>query len=71
MNKALTHALKNAVSALLIPAAVGLLAAPSAMAAAKAPKAADIVRHKIPNSDFPIALAVTICLLYTSPSPRD
>ncbi len=63
MTKAFTHALTNAMTALLIPAAIGLLSAPSAMAAAKAPKVeekADIVRHKIPNSDFPIALAVTI-----------
>jgi enamine deaminase RidA (YjgF/YER057c/UK114 family) len=59
MKKVLT----NALTALLIPTAVGLLSASSAMAAAKAPKVeekADIVRHKIPNSDFPIALAVTI-----------
>jgi len=55
--------MKRALTALLIPAALGLLPASPAMAAAKAPKVeekADIVRHKIPNSDFPIALAVTI-----------
>jgi len=46
--------MKKAVAALLICAAFG-----SASAVHAAPKA-DIVRHKIPNSDFPIALAVTI-----------
>ncbi|MRX10974.1 hypothetical protein GJ697_24430 [Pseudoduganella sp. FT25W] len=44
--------MKKAIVSLLISAACG-----SAFAAA--PKA-DIVRHKIPNSDFPIALAVSI-----------
>jgi len=43
--------MKKAFAALLFCAAAG-----SALAAPKA----DIVRHKIPNSDFPIALAVTI-----------
>ncbi len=43
--------MKKALATLLIAAACG--------SAAAAPKA-DIVRHKIPNSDFPIALAVTI-----------
>jgi enamine deaminase RidA (YjgF/YER057c/UK114 family) len=48
--------MKKAFAALLMSAACG-----SAFAAApKAPAAADIVRHKIPGSDFPIALAVTI-----------
>jgi enamine deaminase RidA (YjgF/YER057c/UK114 family) len=46
--------MKKALVSLLICAAFG-----SAHAAAPA-KAADIVRHKIPNSDFPIALAVSI-----------
>lgn len=47
--------MKKAIAALLISAAFG-----SASAAPKAAPSADIVRHKIPNSDFPIALAVTI-----------
>jgi enamine deaminase RidA (YjgF/YER057c/UK114 family) len=54
--------MKKAFATLLIPAALGLLST-SALAAPKAkaaPAAADIVRHKIPGSDFPIALAVTI-----------
>lgn len=44
--------MKKTISTLLICAAFG-------SAHAAAPKA-DIVRHKIPNSDFPIALAVSI-----------
>ncbi|MBV7538355.1 RidA family protein [Duganella sp. sic0402] len=47
--------MKKIIAALLIASAFG-----SASAAPKAAPAADIVRHKIPNSDFPIALAVTI-----------
>lgn len=47
--------MKKALVSLLICAAFG-----SAHAAAPNAKAADIVRHKIPNSDFPIALAVSI-----------
>lgn len=43
--------MKKAFAAVLIATAFGNVSA--------APKA-DIVRHKIPNSDFPIALAVTI-----------
>lgn len=43
--------MKKALASLLICAAAG--------AAHAAPKA-DIIRHKIPNSDFPIALAVTV-----------
>lgn len=43
--------MKKVFAALLISAAFG--------SAGAAPKG-DIVRHKIPNSDFPIALAVTI-----------
>ncbi|MET0322614.1 MAG: RidA family protein [Duganella sp.] len=52
--------MKKIVAAVLTPiafAAAGLLC--SAAGAAEKP-AADIVRHKIPNSDFPIALAVSI-----------
>ena len=62
MTKASSNALTKSFAALLIPAAIGLLSASPAMAAAKAKveEKADIVRHKIPNSDFPIALAVTI-----------
>ena len=58
----MTKALTKSATALLISAAIGLLSATPAMAAAKAKveEKADIVRHKIPNSDFPIALAVTI-----------
>ena len=59
--------MKKAFTALLIPAAIGLLSAGAVSTASAATKAApkaeavaDIVRHKIPNSDFPIALAVTI-----------
>jgi enamine deaminase RidA (YjgF/YER057c/UK114 family) len=55
--------MKKALATLLIPAALGLLSAgavSNAAAAAKEPVKADIVRHKIPGSDFPIALAVTI-----------
>jgi enamine deaminase RidA (YjgF/YER057c/UK114 family) len=52
--------MKKALATLLIPAALGLFAAGAASAAAKEPVKADIVRHKIPGSDFPIALAVTI-----------
>lgn len=47
--------MKKAFATLLIASA----AAAACGSAAAAPKA-DIVRHKIPNSDFPIALAVTI-----------
>ncbi|MYM28664.1 Enamine deaminase RidA, house cleaning of reactive enamine intermediates, YjgF/YER057c/UK114 family [Duganella sacchari] len=43
--------MKKVFATVLMCAAVG--------SAAAAPKA-DIVRHKIPNSDFPIALAVTV-----------
>lgn len=52
--------MKKSLATLLIPAALALL--PAAASAASAPKAgaADIVRHKIPGSDFPIALAVTV-----------
>ena len=55
--------MNKALATLLIPAALGLLSASAiATAAPKAPAkaAAEIVRHKIPGSDFPIALAVTI-----------
>jgi enamine deaminase RidA (YjgF/YER057c/UK114 family) len=52
--------MKKALATLLIPASLALLAAAPAMAAPKAEAKADIVRHKIPGSDFPIALAVTI-----------
>lgn len=54
--------MNKALATLLIPAALGLLSATGATAAPKAPAkaAAEIVRHKIPGSDFPIALAVTI-----------
>ena len=51
--------MKKAFATLLIPAALGLFSG-AASAAAKEPVKADIVRHKIPGSDFPIALAVTI-----------
>jgi len=51
--------MKKALATLLIPAALGLFSG-AASAAAKEPVKADIVRHKIPGSDFPIALAVTI-----------
>jgi len=44
--------MKKIVATVLTPIAFGLLCG--------AAQAADIVRHKIPNSDFPIALAVTI-----------
>ena len=44
--------MKKIVATVLTPIAFGLLCG--------AAHAADIVRHKIPNSDFPIALAVTI-----------
>jgi enamine deaminase RidA (YjgF/YER057c/UK114 family) len=55
--------MKKILATVLTPIAfmaAGLL--PGAAHAAKpaAPAAADIVRHKIPGSDFPIALAVTI-----------
>jgi enamine deaminase RidA (YjgF/YER057c/UK114 family) len=55
--------MKKALATLLMPAAFGLLSATAATTAGAAPKApakAEIVRHKIPGSDFPIALAVTI-----------
>lgn len=48
--------LKRVLAGLMLPAAMAL-ACQSAFAA---PKAAEIVRHKIPGSDFPIALAVTV-----------
>ncbi|RFP10007.1 MULTISPECIES: RidA family protein [unclassified Duganella] len=50
--------MNKALATLLIPAALALMP----VAADAAPKAAatDIVRHKIPGSDFPIALAVTV-----------
>jgi len=51
--------MKKALATLLIPAALGLFSG-AASAAAKEPVKADIVRHKIPGSDFPIALAVTV-----------
>ena len=44
--------MKKIVATVLTPLAFALLCG--------AAQAADIVRHKIPNSDFPIALAVTI-----------
>jgi enamine deaminase RidA (YjgF/YER057c/UK114 family) len=40
--------------------AIATLLTVAAMSGAHAAPKADIVRHKIPNSDFPIALAVTI-----------
>ncbi|TFW24358.1 RidA family protein [Duganella callida] len=46
--------MKKAIAALMMTAACGTAAAASAT------NKADIVRHKIPNSDFPIALAVSI-----------
>ena len=54
--------MKKALATLLIPAALGLSlsASSTAFAAPKAEAKADIVRHKIPGSDFPIALAVSI-----------
>ena len=48
--------MKKIVATVLTPIAFGLLCG----AAQAAAPVADIVRHKIPNSDFPIALAVTI-----------
>ncbi|WP_432381362.1 RidA family protein [Duganella sp. P38] len=42
--------MKKIVAALLMSSAFGAVAAPKG----------EIVRHKIPNSDFPIALAVTV-----------
>ncbi|MYN20177.1 hypothetical protein GTP81_25875 [Rugamonas sp. FT107W] len=50
--------MKKSLATLLIPAALALL--PAAAGAAPKAAAADIVRHKIPGSDFPIALAVTV-----------
>lgn len=50
--------MKKSLATLLIPAALALL--PVAASAAPKAAAADIVRHKIPGSDFPIALAVTV-----------
>ncbi|GJJ05641.1 hypothetical protein RugamoR64_61790 [Duganella rhizosphaerae] len=50
--------MNKALATLLIPAALALL--PGAASAAPKAAAADIVRHKIPGSDFPIALAVTV-----------
>jgi len=50
--------MNKALATLLIPAALALL--PVAAGAAPKAAAADIVRHKIPGSDFPIALAVTV-----------
>ncbi|RFP13956.1 hypothetical protein D0T25_23100 [Duganella sp. BJB488] len=50
--------MKKSLATLLIPAALALL--PVAAGAAPKAAAADIVRHKIPGSDFPIALAVTV-----------
>ena len=47
--------LKRILAGLMIPAALAL----ACQSAGAAPKA-DIVRHKIPGSDFPIALAVTV-----------
>lgn len=44
--------MKKIIATVLTPIAFGLLCG--------AAQAAEIVRHKIPNSDFPIALAVTI-----------
>lgn len=44
--------MKKTIAALLIPAALGLMCG--------AAGAQEIVRHKIPGSDFPIAQAVTI-----------
>jgi enamine deaminase RidA (YjgF/YER057c/UK114 family) len=53
--------MKKALATLLIPAALGLLSTGAGAAPKAAPKAAaDIVRNKIPGSDFPIALAVSV-----------
>ncbi len=53
--------MNKALATLLIPAALALLPGAADAAPKAAPKAAaDIVRHKIPGSDFPIALAVTV-----------
>ena len=48
--------MKKIIATVLTPIAFGLLCS----AAQAAAPAAEIVRHKIPNSDFPIALAVSI-----------
>lgn len=48
--------MKKILATVLTPIAFGLLCS----AAQAATPAAEIVRHKIPNSDFPIALAVSI-----------
>jgi enamine deaminase RidA (YjgF/YER057c/UK114 family) len=48
----MTYRLSPRLAALLVPAALCLLPA--------AVSAQEIVRHKIPGSDFPIALAVTL-----------
>jgi enamine deaminase RidA (YjgF/YER057c/UK114 family) len=56
--------MKKALTSLLMPACLALSCAGAATAApkadAKADAKADIARHKIPGSDFPIALAVSI-----------
>ncbi|MES2163854.1 MAG: RidA family protein [Pseudomonadota bacterium] len=54
--------MNKAIVSLLIPAALALMPVAADAASKAAPKAAaaDIVRHKIPGSDFPIALAVTV-----------
>jgi len=54
--------MNKALATLLIPAALALLPVAADAAPKAAPKAAaaDIVRYKIPGSDFPIALAVTV-----------
>ncbi|OEZ54533.1 RidA family protein [Duganella sp. HH105] len=50
--------MNKAIATLLIPAALACM--PATAAPKATPKAADIVRHKIPGSDFPIALAVSV-----------
>jgi len=52
--------MKKSLATLLIPAALAASALLPAAASAAPKAAADIVRHKIPGSDFPIALAVTV-----------
>ncbi len=61
----MTQAFKRTLGALLAGALLSASAAHAQTAAAPAAKApmagpGDIVRHKIPGSDFPIALAVTV-----------
>ncbi|MQA23332.1 RidA family protein [Rugamonas rivuli] len=52
--------MNKAIATLLIPAALACMSGAAIAAPKAAPKAADIVRHKIPGSDFPIALAVSV-----------